>query len=90
LHSPLIHSSDTHTYPTRHATRGLFTVPKSRNNFKKAYTVLYRAVIAWNSLPSHIAQINSKSGLKKTDKVTPHGKTPLLYLAKVVCVFIDM
>ena len=26
----LAHSSDTHAYPTRHATRGLFTVPKSR------------------------------------------------------------
>ena len=25
----LAHSSDTHAYPTRHATRGLFTVPKS-------------------------------------------------------------
>jgi hypothetical protein len=26
----LAHSSGTHAYPTRHATRGLFTVPKSR------------------------------------------------------------
>ena len=32
LHSQLTHSSDTHTYPTSHATRGLFTVPKSRTN----------------------------------------------------------
>ena len=36
----LTHSSDTHTYPTRHATRGLFTVPKSRTNSRKR-TVLY-------------------------------------------------
>ena len=26
LHSQLRHSSDTHTYPTRHASRGIFTV----------------------------------------------------------------
>jgi hypothetical protein len=44
--------------------RGLFTVPKSRTNSRK-HTVLYRALIAWNFLPSHIAQINSKLGLKK-------------------------
>ena len=79
LHSQLTHSSDTHTYPTRHATGGLFTVPKSRTNSRKR-TVLYRAIIVWNSLPSHIAQINSKTGLKKTDKATPHGTTPLPYL----------
>ena len=24
----LVHSSDTHAYPTRHVTRGLFTVPE--------------------------------------------------------------
>ena len=40
LHSQLTHSSNTHTYPTRHATRGLFTVPKSRTN-SRTHTVLY-------------------------------------------------
>ena len=59
LHRQLTHSSDTHTYPTRHATRGLFTVPKFKTNSRKR-TVLHRAIIAWNSVPSHIAQINSK------------------------------
>ena len=54
LHSQLTHSADTHTYPTIHATRGLFTVPKSRTNSRK-HTVLYRAIIAWDFLPSHIA-----------------------------------
>ena len=63
----LTHSSDTHTYPTRYATRILFTVPKSRTNSRKR-TVLYRALIAWNLLPSHIAQINSKPGFKKQIK----------------------
>ena len=29
----LAHSSDTHAYPTRHATRGLFTVPNSRTDY---------------------------------------------------------
>ena len=32
LHSQLTQSSYTHTYPNRHATRGLFTVTKSRTN----------------------------------------------------------
>ena len=67
LHSQFTHSSDTHNYPTRHASRGLFTVPKSRTNSRK-FTVLYRAIIAWNSVPSHIAQMNSKHGLKKLTK----------------------
>jgi hypothetical protein len=49
LNSKLTHSSDTHTYPTM----GLFTVPKSRTNSRKC-TVFYRAIIAWNSLPSHL------------------------------------
>ena len=29
----LAHNSDTHAYPTRHATRGLFTAPKSRTDY---------------------------------------------------------
>jgi hypothetical protein len=29
----LAHSSDINAYPTRHATRGLFTVPKSRTDY---------------------------------------------------------
>ena len=49
LHSQLTHSTDTPTYPTRHATRGLFTVPKPRMNSRRR-TVLYSAMIARNSL----------------------------------------
>jgi hypothetical protein len=77
-HSQLTHSSVTHIYPSRHATRGLFTVPKSRTNSRKP-TVLYRGIIALNSVPSHIAQMNRPS-LKKTDKAIPHGTIPLPYL----------
>jgi hypothetical protein len=40
-------------------------------------TVLYRAIFAWNSVPSYIAQMKSKPGLKKA---TPAGTTPLPYL----------
>ena len=52
LKSQLTHCSDTHDYPTRHATRGLFTVSKSRTNSRKC-SVLYRDIFAWNSLPSY-------------------------------------
>ena len=55
LHSQLTRSTDTHTYFTRHTTRGLFTIPRSRTNSRK-HTVLYT---------SHIEQVNSKPGSKK-------------------------
>jgi hypothetical protein len=61
LHNQLTHSTDTNTYPTRHATRDPFTVPRSRT-YSRKHIVLYRAINAWNYLPSHI--VNSKSGLK--------------------------
>ena len=40
LHSQLTHSSDTHKYPTRHATQGSFHSPEIQNKFKKAYSVI--------------------------------------------------
>ena len=73
LHSQLTHSSDTHlSRQTCH--QGSFHCPQIQNKFKKAYNIL------WNCLPSHFAQTNSKPGLKKTDKATTHGTTPLRYL----------
>jgi hypothetical protein len=48
LHNQITYSSDTHTYPTRHATTGLFTVPKSQTNSRQS-TVLYRVTVAWKS-----------------------------------------
>ena len=44
----LAHSSDRVVYGTRHATRSLFTVPKSRTDNGRR-TVLYRAMTTWNS-----------------------------------------
>jgi hypothetical protein len=49
----LAHSSDTHVYPTRHATRGLFTIPKSRTDYGR-HTVLHRAMATWNSIPHQV------------------------------------
>jgi hypothetical protein len=49
LFKQLAHSSDTHLYNNRHATRGLFTVPRSRTEAGKLITT-------WNSLPP---QVNS-------------------------------
>jgi hypothetical protein len=46
----LAHSSDTHAYPTRHATRGIFTVPKSRTDDRRC-TVLHTGMTTWNSIP---------------------------------------
>ena len=48
----LAHSSDTPAYHTRHATRGLFTVPKSRTDYGRR-TVLQRAMTTWNSIPQY-------------------------------------
>ena len=39
LHNQLTHTSDTHTYPSRHATKGLFIVPKSRTNVRKCSVI---------------------------------------------------
>ena len=55
----LAHSSDTHAYPTRHATRGLFTVPKSRTDYGR-HTVPHRAMTTWNSIPHQVTDASSK------------------------------
>ena len=55
LYNQLTFSSNIHSYPTRHATRGHFTVPKSRTQSKQR-TVIYQAMIAWNSLKHRIKQ----------------------------------
>ena len=61
----LAHSSDTHAYPTRHATRGLFTVPKSRTDYGR-HTVLHRAMTTWNSIPHQVTDASSKFTFKNT------------------------
>ena len=45
LHRQLTHSSDTHTYPTRHATRGLFTgTKKAFGNIWSPYCMELRSI----------------------------------------------
>ena len=65
----LAHSSDTHAYPTRHATRGLFTVPKSRTDYGR-HTVLH---IAMTTIPHQVTDASSKIRFKKRIKKTPYG-----------------
>ena len=56
----LPHSSDTHAYHTRHATRGLFTIPKSRTDYER-HKVLNRAMATWNSIPLQITDASSRT-----------------------------
>ena len=70
----LAHGSDTHAYPTRHATRGLFTVPKSRTDYGRR-TVLHRAMTTWNSIPHQVHVVDSD--FLKTGKNTPYGTAGL-------------
>ena len=60
----LAHSLDTHAYPTRHATRGFFTVCKSRTDYGR-HTVLHRAMTRFNSIPHQVTDASSKIRLKK-------------------------
>jgi hypothetical protein len=52
-------SPDTHAYPTGHATRGFFTVPKFRTDYGR-HTVLHRAMTTWNSIPHQETEASSK------------------------------
>ena len=81
-----LHTALTHTYPTRHATRSLFPVPRSRTNSRKC-AVLYRVLSAWNSLQSYIAQVNSKPGLKIIIK---QHLVPLPHVTYLLCASTDM
>ena len=56
IYERLFFSSDTHTYPTRHAVGGCFTLPKS-NTFAQR-TVTFRAMHEWNSLPYTLTQLH--------------------------------
>lgn len=73
LHKPddlfknLTLSSSLHTYPTRHAASGNYTIPATNTNSKQR-TVLYRAMAEWNALPDHILKAQSKITFKKQIK----------------------
>jgi hypothetical protein len=72
LFKQLEHSSDTHAYPTRHATRGLFTVSKSRTDYGRR-TVLLGTMTTWNSIPHQVTDASSKIIFKEQIKKTPYG-----------------
>ena len=61
LHKELQYSSDNHSYTTRHAASGKFSLPKIKTNYSKR-TVMYRAMHAWNLLPKNFEQ---RSSIKK-------------------------
>lgn len=67
LFSQLTLSSAVHTYPTRHATGGNFSIPTIKTNSKQR-TVLCRAMVEWNSLPNHISKTQSIATFKKQIK----------------------
>lgn len=60
-------SSTLHTYPTRHANNGNYTIPTIKTNSKQR-TVLCRAMVEWNSLPEHILKTQSKVSFKRQIK----------------------
>ena len=69
----LAHSLDTHAWtPTRHTTRGLFTIPKSGTDYGRR-TILHRAMTTWISIPHQVADASSRIRFEKTHKNTPYG-----------------
>jgi hypothetical protein len=60
LFKRLAHSSDTHACPTRHATRGLYTIPISRTDYGRC-KVLHRAMTTGNSIPHQVSDVSSKT-----------------------------
>ena len=56
-------------YPTRHATRGLFTIPESRTDYGR-HTVLHRARATWNSIPHQVTDASGRIRVKK--QITIH------------------
>jgi hypothetical protein len=65
----LAHSSDTHAYPGRHATGGLFTVPKSRTDYGRRTVLLHRAMTTWNSIPHQVTDASCRFRFKKQVKM---------------------
>lgn len=64
LYKLLTPSSNIHAHHTRHVTRGRYTIPKARTQSMQR-TVLYRAMVAWNSLPEQIAKAQTKASFKR-------------------------
>lgn len=53
LFNKLTFFSDVHQYSTRQSDEGRFLLPRCRTN-QSQRTVLYRAMVAWNSLPQFL------------------------------------
>ena len=88
LHSQLTHSSETHTYPTRHATR-VFSQSPNPEQIQESVQY-YIEPFAWNFLLSHTAQINSKPGIKNRQSNTSWYNASPLFDLDSLCVCIDM
>ncbi len=56
-----------HDYQTRHAIEGRFILPKGNTSMMQN-TVMHRAIVRWNSLPSYIANVNTKDHFKSLVK----------------------
>jgi hypothetical protein len=83
MYSQLTHSSDTHTYPTDMSPGVILQSPNPEQ-------IQERAIIAWNYVPSNIAQMNSKPGLKNRQKAASNGTTPLPFNLYSLCASIDI
>lgn len=63
LYNKLSFSMEIHNYSTRHAAGNRFTISKSKSCSQ--YTVIYRAMKEWNSLPSLVTQQRNRVNFKK-------------------------
>lgn len=64
LFSQLQLTSDRHSFQTRQASKGQFTIPLPNSNALRR-TVMYRAVIEWNKLPSSLIAQAHKTCFKR-------------------------
>ena len=64
LYHQFLYSSNSHNFNTRHASRGCFSLPVSKTNARQR-TMMYRGMKTWNSLPSNITHLTSKTVFKK-------------------------
>lgn len=52
-----------HNYQTRYVTERRFILPKAKTSMMQK-TVMYRAMVRWNSLPLHIVQEDTRDRFK--------------------------
>ena len=76
---------DIHAYPTRHSTKGLFTVSKSRTDYGRQ-TVLHRAMTTWNSIPHQVTDASSKIRFKKKNTLWNSGDCEATNIGTNTCI----